>query len=353
LFTPSPTETIDRARNDLRIGLPIYIIDKEKCWLIFSIETISSERFSNLDEVAEFCITEKRAKTLKATPYYKQIGRFHLEKSKGIGWIKAVANPVKDLNYPMKGPFKPLRSGSADAHQLGILLCKKARLLPAIIAQRVEKREKDITTISTKHSKLIDLDREIVNIAGANLPLGVSKNSKLHIFRPLNGSDENYALEIGTIDRSQPVLCRLHSACFTGDLLGSLKCDCGAQLTKALQLIGDENQGILLYLNQEGRGIGLANKMRAYALQNQGFDTVEANHRLGFEDEERDFEIGAKILKELGFESVKLMTNNPEKIKMMETHGIKVAERVPLKTELTKENKNYLATKVKKSGHLR
>ena len=138
----------------------------------------------------------------------------------------------------------------------------------------------------------------------------------------------------------------------SGDLLGSLKCDCGEQLKKALQTIGEEKQGILLYLNQEGRGIGLANKMRAYALQNQGFDTVEANHRLGFEDEERDFEIGAKILKELGFKRIKLLTNNPKKINMMEAFGIEVVKRIPLKTALTPENTNYLATKVKKSGHI-
>ena len=144
---------------------------------------------------------------------------------------------------------------------------------------------------------------------------------------------------------------RIHSACFTGDIFHSLKCDCGEQLRKALQTIGEEKQGILLYLNQEGRGIGLANKMRAYALQNQGFDTVEANHRLGFEDEERDFEIGAKILKELGFKRIKLLTNNPKKINMMEAFGIEVVKRIPLKTALTPENTNYLATKVKKSGH--
>ena len=351
LFFPTPLETLDRARNDLRIGLPVCIIDIDEHWLVFSIETISSERFLGLDKNAEFSITEKRAKTLKTTPYFADIGRYHLDKGKGLQWIKAIADPVSDLNYPMKGPFKPIRNGSANAHRLGILLCKKAKLLPAIIAMKVDNVDNNITTISTDTKELMDFDKDIVNIAAATLPLRISSNSKLHVFRPVNGTEENYALEIGNINRTDPVLCRLHSACFTGDLLGSLKCDCGEQLTKALQTIGAANQGILLYLNQEGRGIGLANKMRAYALQNQGFDTVEANHRLGFEDEERDFEIGAKILKELGFKKIKLLTNNPKKIKMMETFGIEVVERIPLKTELTPENKNYLATKVKKSGH--
>jgi len=148
------------------------------------------------------------------------------------------------------------------------------------------------------------------------------------------------------------VLARLHSACFTGDVLGSLKCDCGPQLHAALAQMGDEGQGVLLYLNQEGRGIGLANKMRAYSLQDQGFDTVEANHRLGFEDDERDFRIGADILKAMGFARVRLLTNNPRKIAMMQGAGLAVTERVPLKVGLTDQNAAYLATKAAKSGHL-
>ena len=159
-------------------------------------------------------------------------------------------------------------------------------------------------------------------------------------------------MEIGKPDRSQPVLARLHSACFTGDVLGSLKCDCGPQLQGALAAMGQAGQGVLLYLNQEGRGIGLANKMRAYALQDQGFDTVEANHRLGFEDDERDFRIGAEILKRMGFSAVRLLTNNPSKIARMEAEGIAVTERVPLKVGETPQNAAYLATKAAKSGHL-
>jgi len=148
------------------------------------------------------------------------------------------------------------------------------------------------------------------------------------------------------------VLARLHSACFTGDVMGSLKCDCGPQLHAALAQMGAEGHGVLLYLNQEGRGIGLANKMRAYSLQDQGFDTVEANHRLGFEDDERDFRLGSDILKSLGFSAVRLLTNNPHKVEMMEASGVKVAERVALKVGENRHNTAYLATKAAKSGHL-
>ena len=165
-------------------------------------------------------------------------------------------------------------------------------------------------------------------------------------------TEEHYAVEIGRPNRGKPVLSRLHSACFTGDLLGSLKCDCGPQLRGALAQMGAEGAGVLLYLNQEGRGIGLANKMRAYSLQDQGFDTVEANHRLGFEDDERDFRIGAEILRRRGFSQVRLMTNTPAKVDRMNSCGLTVVERVPLKVGENRHNEGYLATKAAKSGHL-
>ena len=351
MFSPTSIELLDRARNDLRIGLPICIIDNDQNWLIFAIETISKERFSTLNEKAEFSITKRRAKTLNVTAYDQNIGRFKLDKRNDWRWVKAIADPADDLNYPMKGPFVPIRVGSPNAHKIGLNLCKQARLLPAVLAQKIDKIDKNLTSITAENVATAFQNKNIIKIVSGNFPIKVSKYSKLHIFRHENGTEENYAIEIGTPDRSHPVLCRIHSACFTGDLLGSLKCDCGAQLNEALKQMGEEQSGVLLYLNQEGRGIGLANKMRAYTLQNQGFDTVEANHRLGFEDEERDFEIAASILKNLGFNSTRLLTNNPNKIKMMNNSGIKVVERVSLNVGKTAENAHYLATKVKKSGH--
>jgi len=254
----------------------------------------------------------------------------------------------------MKGPLSTMRDGSADAHRAAITLTKAARLLPAAVCLQVSAgfaSEHDLTAVPA-HAIMDTNLSPLAPLVAARLPMEASEAGRLHIFRPEDGAEEHYAIEVGKPDRSQPVLARLHSACFTGDVLGSLKCDCGPQLRGALAAMGAEGQGVLLYLSQEGRGIGLANKMRAYSLQDQGFDTVEANHRLGFEDDERDFRLGSDILTSMGFSSVRLLTNNPRKVEMMEASGIKVAERVPLKVGENSHNHAYLATKAAKSGHL-
>jgi GTP cyclohydrolase II len=223
-----------------------------------------------------------------------------------------------------------------------------AHLIPSVIAVNVTHQDIkgfDLIDLEKISSIIFNPSDQLVEVSAANVPLQVSEASRVHVFRPQDGGEEHYAIEIGNPDRESPVLSRLHSACFTGDLIGSLKCDCGHQLRAALDAIS-------LYMNQEGRGIGLANKMRAYALQNQGFDTVEANHRLGFEDDERNFKLGAEILRLMGFESVRLMTNNPAKVASMEAVGITVSERVALKVGSNPLNEMYLETKAKKSGHI-
>ena len=157
---------------------------------------------------------------------------------------------------------------------------------------------------------------------------------------------------MGEFADGAPVLGRLHSECLTGDALFSLRCDCGFQLEAALRAIAEEGRGVLLYLRQEGRGIGLLNKIRAYELQDGGADTVEANERLGFGADQRDYAICLPMLDHLGISGIKLMTNNPRKVKALEGFGIRVAERVPLQTGLNPHNKKYLATKAGKLGHM-
>jgi len=324
-------------------------------------ETVTDLQLDALREMGQkpvLTITARRAETLKARAYDGDVARIVMPGDANLKWIYSIANPADDLNMPMKGPLMSERDGPADAHRVAIALTKSARLLPAALVMPLEDPNEfaqahQLTLLPFAETRDVLPEKSAMSkVVHAQLPLEVSEAGQLHIYRPEDGSEEHYAVEIGHPARDKPVLCRLHSACFTGDIMGSLKCDCGPQLRGALAQMGHEGAGILLYLNQEGRGIGLANKMRAYSLQDQGFDTVEANHRLGFEDDERDFRIGSEILRLMGVGSVRLLTNNPAKIEMMEAHGITVSERVPLKVGETPYNHDYLAVKAKKSGHL-
>lgn len=347
---PTLAEAVSRARADLRMGLPVMIDDH----LVAAVETLSAERLSDIRALGQpvLALTARRAETLKARVYDDGLARVLVPEDGDLSWLRALADPAGDLMTPMKGPLLTQRGGGVQPHQTALALAKSAQLLPAMLM--VPAKAQPGLTVLAAGPVLAQLAGEaaMAPVAAARLPLLAAEHSRLHIFRPDDGGAEHYAIEIGDPPRDAPVLTRLHSACFTGDVLGSLKCDCGPQLQSALTAMGQAGAGVLLYLNQEGRGIGLANKMRAYDLQNQGFDTVEANHRLGFEDDERDFRIGAGLLRRLGFDSVRLMTNNPRKVEMLEGHGIRVTERVALITPRNRFNTDYLDTKARKSGHL-
>lgn len=349
---PSPAERLNRARADMRMGLPVLISDH----LVAAVETLSPERLAALRALGPLtlCLTARRAGTLKARVYDADVARIRVPDEADLLWLRALADPADDLRVPMKGPLEALRGGDADLARAGIRLAKSAQLLPAALMVAAPDPAPDgLTRVAAREAlEAADIPQAFTPVSAARVPMRAAEAGRLHIFRPDDGAEEHYAIEIGQRDRSKPVLARLHSACFTGDVLGSLKCDCGPQLDAALTLMGHEGAGILLYLNQEGRGIGLANKMRAYSLQDQGFDTVEANHRLGFEDDERDFRIGAALLRKLGFSRVRLLTNNPAKVAMLEANGIAVTERVPLKVGMSRHNEAYLATKAAKSGHI-
>jgi len=356
---PEPVEMLARARADLRMGLPVVLLADGRARLALAAEVLSPARFADLRALGQspvLALTARRAQTLKAAAYDGDLARLEVPADVDCGWVHALADPKDDLATPMKGPFRMLRDGPARMERAALQLAKDARLMPAVLTADVPlefAHAHDLTALALDQiSDLLGHAAPLHAVVGARVPLVASEAGRVHVFRPDDGGEEHYAVEIGAPPRDAPVLARLHSACFTGDVLGSLKCDCGPQLRGALAQMGAEGAGILLYLNQEGRGIGLANKMRAYALQDQGFDTVEANHRLGFEDDERDFRIGADILRKLGFGAVRLMTNNPAKVAMMDKCGLRVTQRVPLKVGQTPQNAAYLATKAAKSGHL-
>ncbi|MCK0168739.1 GTP cyclohydrolase II [Jannaschia sp. S6380] len=347
MLAPTPSELVARARADLRVGLPVAVGDI----LLASVEALPAGRLAAMraEGALTLAVSGRRAETLKARAYDGEVARIVVPEDADAAWLRAVADPADDLRVPMKGPLRTLRDGDAAPWRAGIALAKAAHLLPAVVgvAAPAPQGVTRLPSLTQDAPGIAPLP-----VAAARLPMAAHSRGRVHVFREEGGGEEHYAVEIGTIDRARPVLTRLHSACFTGDVLGSLKCDCGPQLHAAMDAMAAAGGGVLLYLNQEGRGIGLANKMRAYDLQDQGFDTVEANHRLGFEDDERDFRLGAGLLRRLGIDAVRLMTNNPRKLAMMAAQGIEVTERVPLHVGLTPENAAYLDVKRIKSGHL-
>jgi len=202
----------------------------------------------------------------------------------------------------------------------------------------------DLIEYRLKHDSLIE---EVVHV---NMPTEKGE-FKLHAFRVKETSQEHLALVKGTWNEDEPILVRVHSSCITGDVFGSCRCDCGPQLEKAMQLIEKEGKGVIVYMNQEGRGIGLLNKLKAYKLQEEGLDTVEANLRLGFKSDERDYGIGAQILRSLGVNKMRLMSNNPTKRTGLVGYGLEVVENVPIEVESNIHNESYLRTKRDKMGH--
>ena len=331
----------------LRAGRPVAVGGLT----VLAVETATAEMLALVDAEgrADLLISGERAAALSLANERSAADPGQpvwITRPEWLGQAEALAlvDPSRDME---RGPLGPLSPADApDDAAAGLLLARLAGLLPAlwllpgevIAAARVEPA--DLRT-----------DAPATTVARANLPLAGLPRSQMVAFRDPTNGEEHVALLIGTFG-GQPPLVRLHSECLTGDVFGSLKCDCGPQLKQALHLIGEAGGGVLLYLRQEGRGIGLANKLRAYALQDRGLDTVEANRRLGFVDDARDYRMAAAMLRALGIDRVRLLTNNPAKVAGLEVEGIVVAERVAHHMPTNPHNADYLAAKQAKSGHL-
>ena len=263
-----------------------------------------------------------------------------------VAAARALTDPGQDLDRGPLGPLHPVAIDGADCAKAALTLARLAGLLPAVWV--VEGAQ---AAVSVAAEQLQSRTAEVAIVARAKLPLDGMPDSQIVAFRADDDGQEDVALLVGA-PAGQPPLVRLHSECLTGDVFGSLKCDCGPQLKEALRIIGEAGGGVLLYLRQEGRGIGLANKLRAYALQDRGLDTVDSNARLGFADDERNYAHAAAMLRALGIDAVRLLTNNPSKVAGLEEAGIRVVERVPHHMPANPHNADYLETKRRKSGHL-
>lgn len=267
---------------------------------------------------------------------------------------RALADPALDLVYPMKGPFVAEHLDHRAAAAAAMELARLAGVLPAFLVDPVPAGEAQPVSAGD----LADWkDTSALAIATrARLPVSASEDAEVVAFRSANDTREHLALIVGTQNGDRPPLVRLHSECLTGDILGSLKCDCGPQLDAALAAMAAEADGggwgVLLYLRQEGRGIGLINKLRAYRLQDQGFDTLDANMRLGLPAEARDFPVAARMLALLGVDAIRLLTNNPAKVAALAGEGLKIVERVTHSLPANPHNTRYLATKRDRAGHL-
>jgi len=260
----------------------------------------------------------------------------------------AIADPGRDLDRAPAGPLRPVTPDCVETARAALDLSRSAGLLPALWLLDPKAAELSVSVDDIAHERN---QPAVEVVARAKLPLKDMPPTQIVAFRASDDGQEHVALVVGAFG-GKPPLVRLHSECLTGDVFGSLKCDCGPQLNEAVHIIGASGGGVLVYLRQEGRGIGLANKIRAYSLQDRELDTVDANQRLGFADDERDYGHAAAMLRALGIDQVRLLTNNPAKVAGLEAAGIKVVERVAHHMPANPHNADYLATKRKRSGHL-
>ncbi len=359
---------VHRAVAELRRGAAALLMTEEGTWLVATGELASPATLARLAALGTqppvLLLAPARAAAVLHGPAPGGADAaavpFRLPAGVTPAQLRSLADPTATppaARPEVAGPV-PAQAASAAIH-----LAKLARLLPAVVVTPVETRGDGIG-FARQHDLLAVPAAQVlgypdmvaatlVRVAEASVPLEDSSATRIIAFRPADGGTEHLAIVVGDPwAAGTPPLVRLHSECFTGDLLGSLRCDCGPQLRGALALMAEEGAGVLLYLSQEGRGIGLVNKLRAYQLQDEGADTHDANTRLGYGADERNFMIAASMLRELGFAAVRILTNNPDKMSALEACGITVANRVAHAFPPTQHNARYLQTKAERFGHL-
>jgi GTP cyclohydrolase II len=345
---------VERAIAALRAGRPVRITGSRE-FSAAAVETTSEELLGlrDPDHRARLLISGNRAAALKLANERDAADPANPVIVERAPWLDAaaalaIADPGRDLDRGPAGPLQPISDECAASAGAALILSRSAGLLPALWMLKPSSGDPAVSIAEVEEQRR---NPTVEIVARAKLPLEDLPPTQIVAFRASDDGQEHVALVIGAFG-GKPPLVRLHSECLTGDVFGSLKCDCGPQLKEALNIIGKAGGGVLLYLRQEGRGIGLANKIRAYSLQDRGLDTVEANRRLGFADDERDYGHAAAMLRALGIDEVRLLTNNPAKVEGLKSEGIKVTERVGHQMPANPHNADYLTTKRKRSGHL-
>ncbi len=354
------TLAVNRAIAEYRQGRPVIVRGAEGAVLALAAEVAAADAVAGLAALGAgeplLALTAERARALNIKPSGHDVILLELSPWLNAETLGGLADATTDLDQPLRGPFTRVKRAPLAAEAAAITLAKRARLLPAAVVAKLPDDAEAADLLAVEAAEVERYEEAsaatLRPVESAQVPLAGAENCRIVAFRPADGGVEHLALVIGAPKAGEPVLTRLHSECFTGDLLGSLKCDCGEQLRGAIKAIAEVGGGILLYLAQEGRGIGLINKLRAYRLQESGYDTVDANLRLGFAADERIFRPAAEMLRQLGYTRVRLMTNNPDKVAGLAACGIEVAERVPHAFPANTHNEFYLATKQKRGGHL-
>jgi GTP cyclohydrolase II len=377
--TAAALAAVERALAELRRGGIVVLRDDDGgCGLVIAAEACGPralQRLQGLAQQAPVLVTTRRRAEAIGMEIPPHIAGGMGETNKPITLDLPEGVPADVILQPheteeagrhaaLRYLSRPVASHAPRIAETAIELAKLARLLPAVVLGPLTNDPKNKRRDWARDQDLIYVDaadvltyeesaaRNLQQVAQANVPLEGAENARILAWRPSDGGKEHLAIVVGEIDPTEPVLIRLHSECFTGDLLGSLRCDCGVQLRGAIAEIAKQGSGVLLYLAQEGRGIGLVNKLRAYELQDDGFDTIDANEQLGFDADERIYAPAATMLSRMGIKRVRLMTNNPQKISQLERYGIEVAERVAHSFPANGHNENYLRTKAERAGHM-
>lgn len=351
---PSDARAVARALDALRHGWAIRVVAADGALDLLPAETAFAQPglyTARMLVSAARAVTLKLANSREFRPEAPVM--IHGAEPFSLYAARELADPALDLARPLRGPFRAEPIAAEQAAVAAMELARLAGILPAFLVATGVDAAVQVTAADLALFK----DPLLLTVqARARLPVAACESAEIVAFRARDDLREHVALVIGSQSGDRVPLVRLHSECLTGDILGSLKCDCGPQLDAALRRMADETQtggwGVLLYLRQEGRGIGLINKLRAYELQDQGFDTVDANERLGLPSEARDFPVAARMLDLLGVSAIRLLTNNPAKVAALEGVGVNVVERVGHQLPPNPHNARYLATKRDRTGHI-